>query len=220
MVEKPDRPPAWSDYGVQLGRSVQWQGQQWENNRSGSRAFSEAELGRTSFCILRPFLDIPGVRDAPQGWRAESGPRWQKVCPRLGRSVGRVDGGVRGWNKLLAEFPACHWFLHEHFWRPAVCWAPAWPSACSHSRDLSCPGRGGPTALRASGPPEVATVSFLLYNTVLTRQVLFWVPAVTTKLHAGSSRHCFHLLLIEWMQRQQEIVNGLLTPVLVVTQKV
>ena len=95
------------------------------------------------------------------------------------------------------------------------------PSACSpHSRDLGCPGRGGPTAPRASGLPEEATVSFLLNNTVLTRQMLFWVPAVTTKLRAGSSRHCFHLLLIEWMQRQQEIVNGLLSPVLVVTQRV
>lgn len=64
------------------------------------------------------------------------------------------------------------------------------------------PVRRRPTAPRASDRPEEAVVALMLNNTLLTRQVVFWAPVVTTQLRAGSSWHCFHLLLMEWMQRR------------------
>ena len=76
------------------------------------------------------------------------------------------------------------------------------PQRASHAGSAhSHPPRREPRAPRASGLRGEATVSLLLNNTVLTRQVLFWAPVVTTQLRAGSSWHCFHLFLIEWMQR-------------------
>lgn len=105
--------------------------------------------------------------------------QWVAVLPCPGCSVGYADGGR---SQMRAEFPACQSFLHEHFWRPAVCRPQRSPPAGSlHPCTFGCPERAGPTALRASGLLEEATVSFLLNNTVLTRQVLLWVPAVTTK---------------------------------------
>lgn len=86
-----------------------------------------------------------------------------------------------------------------------------------HSGALCLPPRGGPLG---RGPPASQAwytvsrrgISFPLNSTVQTRQVQLWVAAVTIKLRAGPSPHCFHLLLIVWIQRQQETVNRLLFP--------
>lgn len=140
--------------------------------------FSKAEPDRSSFYIFRSFLNIVGFRDAIQDRRAKSGPVGGSFA------LSWVLCGVCRWGRsqMRAEFPACQSFLHEHFWRPAVCRPQRSPPAGSlHPCTFGCPERAGPTALRASGLLEEATVSFLLNNTVLTRQVLLWVPAVTTK---------------------------------------
>lgn len=86
-----------------------------------------------------------------------------------------------------------------------------------HSGALCHPVRGGPPG---RGPPASQAwytasrrgISFPLNSMVQTRQVQLRAAAVTPKLQAGPSPHCFHLLLIVWIQRQQETVNRLLFP--------